>query len=197
MKIKTTLLISIIGIFVCTLIYLFFRETINVIIVFIEKYISEDGKVNKETADWYIVNPLWKMLKITSILCFIPIFYSFVEVVIEYAGRKDFIDIDAMSKFFFEDSFYQKKNLSVNIFYVSTASGIFFLFLSHSIGRFGGESVSEQITTILLLIASVLLILSALSLKKKEMPSSTRKEMTLFIVVLAIASLMLFGEEIS
>jgi hypothetical protein len=182
-----------IGLFISLLLLLFFNEFVELLILFAEKYVSEDNSV-KLVNLWFFQGAagiLIAVILLISGLFFIDFYSRVIRLV------TSLFDFNGMHMFFIKDELFENDKLSKITLILSTASAIVLHLLFITYGIPDHEGYQEEITSLSLLVSGLILLLALGYLKKKDFSLFWYRIHQYTLVFLSFGLLFLYGEEIN
>jgi len=129
-----------------------------------------------------------------SILLISLVFLFFKEI---KRLLSEFIDTEKAFRFFMTDEQCSKKQLPVFLFLIASALGVFFNLFQLTFGEPAKEGFMEDNTTLLYVVAGIVLFIAAFLIKRDFFSKRERNTILILLFLLIVMLVFLFGEEVS
>jgi hypothetical protein len=185
--------IGIIGILISIILIGFYSNIISILTSFIEEHISHDHHIEPEGIDNIkkLISSIIILFIGVSTLLLIDGYKKISEVI------KAFIDVKKAEQTFLINELTTKINVQKRLFIVGTTFGILLPFLLPIFNQPTSEGFIEEGSSLLFLIAGIILIVSVVRIDKNQFKPDIRKKIKILLVILSAVFITMFGEEIS
>lgn len=186
-------ILGITGIIVSIILVIYYSAIMEALIAFIEEHISSDHQMEPEG----IAN-IKKLLSI-----FILLFLAVGVLILSNGVKKAavlircLIDVQKAKKFFLTNDLTTRKNLQKRLFIVGTTIGVLVPFFLPLINQPSSEGWIEEGSSVLFLVAGIILLISTGHLPKIDSTRSLRNKIRIPLILISLAFIIMFGEEIS
>jgi hypothetical protein len=178
-------------IFTSIIIYLF-----EPLITFVSKFVESFTPDKYLEPNKILIIKILFIISIIILLLFSLINFLNIKLNINKTLNK-FIDTKSIMDFFLKDNLCTKKKLPIYLFLIGTISSLVLHLLLLALGKPPHEGILETYSTPLFLFAGLILFISTFSISKLESPLFRPKILRLYIVLISLTLLYIFGEEIS
>ncbi len=188
--------IAVAGLFASGVLVFLFADLLSYSVALVERFLSSDGKLEAEGVA-FVEGKLKVAIWTLGLVSCTPLILFLLR---EFFLALDKLNITDSSKayvFFTEDKLYKQNNLSEYIFYLSTASAFLFHFYYLIAGYPNWEGLIEEIMSTFFLFSGLTLLFTAFRVNKSAFPAKMRRRVIFVILLLSIAFIYIYGEEIS